>query len=68
LHSLFISTEFERVEAGSSAFRGLIGLEAEAATGAMNKYADQVTVVMIPDQACRRTSAHIYDRSLACRG
>jgi len=40
--------------AGNVVFGGIIGLGVDAATGAMNKYADQVTVAMIPDQSCRR--------------
>ncbi len=43
----------EAMAAGNVVFGGLIGLGVDAATGAMNKYADQVTVAMLPDPACR---------------
>jgi hypothetical protein len=34
-------------------FGGIIGLGVDAASGAMNKYPDVVTVAMTPDPACR---------------
>jgi hypothetical protein len=49
-----IASNTEALAAGNVVFGGLIGLGVDAATGAMNKYADQVTVAMIPDQSCRR--------------
>jgi hypothetical protein len=49
-----IASNTEAMAAGNVVFGGLIGLGVDAATGAMNKYADQVTVAMIPDQSCRR--------------
>jgi hypothetical protein len=39
--------------AGNVVFGGIIGLGVDAASGAMNKYPDIVTVAMTPDQACR---------------
>jgi hypothetical protein len=38
--------------AGNVVFGGFIGLGVDAATGAMNKYPDIVTVAMTPDPAC----------------
>ena len=49
-----IASNTEAMAAGNVVFGGLIGLGVDAATGAMNKYADQVTVAMIPDQSCHR--------------
>ena len=49
-----IASNTEATAAGNVVFGGLIGLGVDAATGAMNKYADQVTVAMIQDQSCRR--------------
>jgi hypothetical protein len=39
--------------AGNVIFGGIIGLGVDAASGAMNKYPDVVTVAMTPDPACR---------------
>jgi phosphoketolase len=36
-------------------FGGIIGLGVDAASGAINKYPDQITVAMIPDRSCRQT-------------
>jgi hypothetical protein len=59
-----IASNTEAMAAGNVVFGGIIGLGVDAATGAMNKYADQVTVAMIPDQSCRRGEppppAHIF--------
>jgi hypothetical protein len=49
-----IASDTEAMTAGNVVFGGIIGLGVDAATGAMNKYANQVTVAMIPDQSCRR--------------
>jgi hypothetical protein len=49
-----IASNTEAMTAGNVEFGGILGLGVDAATGAMNKYADQVTVAMIPDQSCRR--------------
>ena len=38
--------------AGNVTFGGVIGLGVEAASGALNKYPDMVTVAMIPDPPC----------------
>ena len=38
--------------AGNVIVGGVIGLGVDAATGAMNKYADRTTIVMIPVQGC----------------
>jgi hypothetical protein len=59
-----IASNTEAMAAGNVVFGGLIGLGVDAATGAMNKYADQVTVAMIPDQACRRGEAPASTRQL----
>jgi hypothetical protein len=41
------------VERRKVIFGGIIGLGVDAASGAMNKYPDVVTVAMTPDPACR---------------
>src|SRR5262249_26144473 len=43
----------EAMTAGNVIFGGVIGLGVDAASGAMNKYPDIVTVAMTPDPACR---------------
>jgi hypothetical protein len=43
----------EAMAAGNVIFGGLIGLGVDAASGALNKYPDMVTVAMSPDPACR---------------
>ena len=48
-----IPSNVEAMAAGNVVFGGLIGLGVDAATGAMNKYPDVVTVSMQPDPACR---------------
>jgi hypothetical protein len=40
--------------AGNVIFGGVIGLGVDAASGALNKYPDMVTVAMTPDPTCRR--------------
>jgi len=47
----------EAMTAGNIVFGGIIGLGVDAASGAMNKYPDIVTVAMVPDQACQRPAA-----------
>jgi hypothetical protein len=47
----------ESMTAGNVVFGGLIGLGVDAASGAMNKYPDMVTVAMTPDPACRQPAA-----------
>lgn len=49
-----IPSNAEAMAAGNVVFGGVIGLGVDAATGAMNHYADQVTVAMLPDPACRQ--------------
>lgn len=44
----------EAMTAGNVIFGGVIGLGVDAASGAMNKYPDVVTVAMTPDPACRQ--------------
>src|ERR1700688_758766 len=44
----------ESMAAGNVIFGGVIGLGVDAASGAMNKYPDMVTVAMTPDPACSR--------------
>lgn len=43
----------EGMAAGNVIAGGVIGLGVDAATGAMNKYADRTSVTMIPVQGCR---------------
>jgi hypothetical protein len=50
--SSIIPSGTEAMAAGNVVFGGLIGLGVDAATGAMNKYPDLVTVAMTPDPAC----------------
>jgi hypothetical protein len=51
--SSIIASGTEAMTAGNVVFGGVIGLGVDAASGAMNKYPDIVTVAMTPDQACR---------------
>jgi hypothetical protein len=55
LGSGIIASNAEAMAAGNVVFGGIIGLGVDAATGAINKYADQVTVAMVPDQSCHRS-------------
>jgi hypothetical protein len=48
-----IPSSAESMAAGNVIFGGIIGLGVDAASGAMNKYPDVVTVAMTPDPACR---------------
>ena len=50
--SSIIPSNTEAMAAGNVVFGGLIGLGVDAASGAMNKYPDIVTVAMVPDQTC----------------
>ena len=52
--SSIIPSGTESMAAGNVVFGGVIGLGVDAASGAMNKYPDIVTVAMIPDQTCRQ--------------
>jgi hypothetical protein len=47
----------EAMAAGNVILGGVIGLGVDAASGAMNKYPDQVTVAMTPDPNCQRKPA-----------
>ncbi len=62
----------EAMTAGNVIFGGVIGLGVDAASGAMNKYPDVVTVAMSPDPACRaparpQPAAEDSDRTLPLR-
>jgi hypothetical protein len=50
--SSIIPSNTETMAAGNVLLGGIIGLGVDAATGAMNKYPDIVTVAMMPDPAC----------------
>src|SRR5437763_10767977 len=50
--SSIIPSNAEAMAAGNIIFGGVIGLGVDAASGAMNKYPDIVTVAMTPDPAC----------------
>src|SRR4051794_33644828 len=52
--SSVIPSNTEAMAAGNVVFGGLIGLGVDAASGAMNKYPDVVTVAMTPDQTCQQ--------------
>jgi hypothetical protein len=52
--SSIIPSGTEAMAAGNVLAGGFIGLGVDAATGAMNKYPDMVTVAMQPDPACRQ--------------
>jgi hypothetical protein len=52
--SSIIPTGTEAMAAGNVVFGGLIGLGVDAASGAMNKYPDMVTVAMTPDPTCQQ--------------
>ena len=55
--SSIIPSNTEAMAAGNVVFGGLIGLGVDAASGAMNKYPDIVTVAMVPDQSCGQPTA-----------
>ncbi|MEX0744210.1 MAG: hypothetical protein WD118_01300 [Phycisphaeraceae bacterium] len=48
-----IASYTEGMAAGNVLVGGVIGLGVDAATGAMNKYADRTSITMIPIQGCR---------------
>ncbi len=48
-----IASYTEGMTAGNVLVGGVIGLGVDAATGAMNKYADRTSITMIPIQGCR---------------
>ena len=48
-----VASYSEGMAAGNVLVGGLIGLGVDAATGAMNKYADRTSITMIPIQGCR---------------
>lgn len=50
--SSIIPSGTEAMAAGNVVFGGIIGLGVDAASGAMNKYPDIVTVAMTPDPKC----------------
>lgn len=50
--SSMIPSNTESMAAGNVILGGVVGLGVDAATGAMNKYPDLVTVAMTPDPAC----------------
>lgn len=52
--SSIIASGTEAMTAGNVILGGVIGLGVDAATGAMNKYPDIVTVAMTPDPAFRQ--------------
>ena len=52
--SSIIPSGTEAMAAGNVILGGVIGLGVDAASGAMNKYPDIVTVAMTPDPACRQ--------------
>jgi hypothetical protein len=51
-----IASGTEGMTAGNIIAGGVIGLGIDAASGAMNKYAAQTDVVMVPIQGCGRTA------------
>lgn len=51
--SSLIPSNAEAMAAGNIIFGGIVGLGVDAASGAMNKYPDMVTVAMTPDPACQ---------------
>ncbi|SHK19686.1 hypothetical protein SAMN05444159_2675 [Bradyrhizobium lablabi] len=55
--SSIIPSGTETMAAGNVVFGGVIGLGVDAASGAMNKYPDIVTVAMMPDQTCQQPVA-----------
>jgi hypothetical protein len=50
--SSIIPSGTETMAAGNVLLGGIIGLGVDAASGAMNKYPDLVTVAMTPDSSC----------------
>lgn len=56
--SSIIPSGTEAMAAGNVILGGPIGLGVDAASGAMNKYPDMVTVAMTPDPACRQPPSY----------
>ena len=56
LGTSIIPSGTEAMAAGNVIFGGVIGLGVDAASGAMNKYPDMVTVAMSPDASCHRAA------------
>lgn len=48
-----IASYTEGMSVGNVVFGGVVGLGVDAATGAMNKYADRTSITMVPIQGCR---------------
>jgi hypothetical protein len=65
--SSVIPSGTEAMTAGNAIFGGVIGLGVDAATGAMNKYPDIITVAMIPDQRCQQPPPPRGPRTSAVR-
>jgi hypothetical protein len=55
--SSIIPSGTETMAAGNVVFGGVVGLGVDAATGALNKYPDFVTVAMAPDPSCAQPAA-----------
>jgi hypothetical protein len=49
-----IVSNTEAMTAGNIILGGVVGLGVDAATGAMNKYAGETSVLMLPIQGCKR--------------
>lgn len=47
-----VASYTEGMTAGNVVLGGVVGLGVDAATGAMNKYADRTSIVMVPIQGC----------------
>lgn len=48
-----IGSSLEAMTAGNIVVGGVIGLGVDAASGAMNKYSPETSIVMVPIQGCR---------------
>jgi hypothetical protein len=61
--SAVIASNMETMTAGNLVLGGVIGLGVDAASGAMNKYASQTDVLMMPIQGCGRAAPLTRRRS-----
>ena len=57
-----IASGTEAMSAGNVLLGGVIGLGVDAASGAMNKYPDIVTVAMVPDTASQHVLLRLRNR------
>ena len=61
-----LSSTFQSMTFGNILFGGVIGLAVDASSGAMNKYPDSITIVMVPDSFTSEAARDdFFDRRIA---